>query len=35
MIAANVEVVFVSIAVVQDDGFKVVAAWRGDCCVGG
>ena len=35
MIAANVKVVFVGIAVVQDDGFEVVAAWRGECCVGG
>ena len=35
MIAANVEVIFVGVAVVEDDGFEVVAAWWGECCVGG
>lgn len=35
VIAADVEVVFVGVAVIQDDGLEVVAAWWGECCVGG
>ena len=34
MIAADVEVTFVGVAIIVDDtGLEVVAAWRGDCCV--
>ncbi len=33
MIAADIEVIFVSIAAVEDACLKVVAAWWGDSCV--
>ena len=35
MIATNVEIILVGVAIVEDDGFEIIAAWWGKCCVGG
>ena len=35
VVAADVEVVFIGVAIVEDAGLEVVTTWWGDCCVGG
>ena len=34
MIGADVEIIFVGVAIVENAGLEVVAAWWGDGCVG-